>query len=105
MYSNRMLNYMAKRELSKRHLSEKHLSKRHPAQRHLAAREFGMNHSELAMMAAKRMSRSKQKEKNGRVICHHLRMMLVSGEPVVYVARPSVAPVHHCGQQQITLGF
>ncbi len=85
MYSNRMFNQMAKR--------------------HLVVRQFGMNHSEMAMMAAKRMSRSKQKQKNGRVICHHLRMMLVSGEPVVHAMRPAIAPVRDCGQQQITLGF
>ena len=35
-----------------------------------------INHSTLAMRAAKRMRRVKHKRKNGHVICHHLMMML-----------------------------
>ena len=33
-------------------------------------------HSELAMRAARRMARSRHKEKNGRIICRHLLQML-----------------------------
>jgi uncharacterized CHY-type Zn-finger protein len=39
-------------------------------------------HSEMAMHAAKKMRRSKQKRKTGRVVCHHLRMMLSANESV-----------------------
>ena len=35
-----------------------------------------INHSTLAMRAAKRMRRVKHKRKNSHVICHHLMMML-----------------------------
>ena len=35
-----------------------------------------INHSTLAMQAAKRMGRVTQKRKNGHVICHHLKKML-----------------------------
>ena len=38
----------------------------------------GEYHSQLAMHAAKRMRRSKQKLKVGQEVCHHLRMMLAS---------------------------
>jgi|APSaa5957512535_1039671.scaffolds.fasta_scaffold242994_1 hypothetical protein len=44
---------------------------------------IGLCHSEMAMHAAKKMRRSKQKQKTGRVVCHHLRMMLAANEPVV----------------------
>ena len=33
-------------------------------------------HSALAMEAAKKMRRTRQKRKTGQVVCHHLRMML-----------------------------
>jgi hypothetical protein len=33
-------------------------------------------HSELAMEAAKKMRRSRQKQKVGQQVCHHLKMML-----------------------------
>lgn len=39
-------------------------------------------HSELAMAAAKKMRRSRQKLKTGQMVCHHLRMMLAS-EPTL----------------------
>ena len=68
-----------------------------------AVRRYGMDHSAMAMRAAKRMSRSKQKQKTGRVVCHHLRMMLVSGEAVAPIfIRPSISEV---SDRQITLGF
>ena len=35
-----------------------------------------INHPVLAMRAARRMRKVKQKRKNSRVICHHLKMML-----------------------------
>lgn len=35
-----------------------------------------INHPDLAMRAARRMRKVKQKRKNSRVICHHLKMML-----------------------------
>lgn len=43
---------------------------------------IGFNHSMMAMNAAKRMRRSKQKQKTGHVVCHHLRMMLAAEDPV-----------------------
>ena len=33
-------------------------------------------HSALAMEAARKMRRTRQKRKTGQVVCHHLRMML-----------------------------
>ena len=38
-------------------------------------------HSELAMKAARKMRRTRQKLKTGQEVCHHLRMML-SSDPV-----------------------
>ena len=38
-------------------------------------------HSELAMAAAKKMRRSRQKQKTGQEVCHHLKMMLSSEPP------------------------
>ena len=38
-------------------------------------------HSELAMEAARKMCRSRQKRKTGQEVCHHLRMMLASACP------------------------
>ena len=35
-------------------------------------------HSKLAMRAAKRMSRTRSKQKTGRKVIHHLKMMLES---------------------------
>ena len=40
-----------------------------------------MYHSVLAMEAARKMRRTRQKLKTGQMVCHHLRMMLTS-EPV-----------------------
>ena len=42
------------------------------------------DHSELAMRAAKRMPRSRQKEKNGRIICQHLLEMLAEATATEY---------------------
>jgi len=36
----------------------------------------GEYHAMLAMAAARRMRSTRQKQKTGREICHHLRMML-----------------------------
>ena len=44
----------------------------------LLSQAIGLNHSAMAMKAAKQMRRSKQKQKTGRVVCHHLRMMLAA---------------------------
>lgn len=41
-----------------------------------------LRHSQLAMSAAKRMSRARKKERVGRVVCHHLLKMLASDTPV-----------------------
>lgn len=54
-------------------------------------------HSELAMQAAKRMRRSRHKQKTGQEVCHHLRMML-NCEPA---SRNVVAG----NQPQYELGF
>ena len=71
-----------------------------------AVRKYGMDHSEMAMRAAKRMSRSKEKQKTGRVVCHHLRMMLVTEESVTTVfVRPPAVPLPEVGDKQITLDF
>ena len=40
-----------------------------------------LRHSQLAMSAAKRMSRARKKERVGRVVCHHLLKMLASDTP------------------------
>ena len=45
------------------------------------------DHSELAMRAAKRMSRSSHKEKTGRIICRHLLEMLAEKECDLQVNR------------------
>jgi len=68
-----------------------------------AVREFGMDHSKMAMQAAKRMRRSKQKQKTGRVVCHHLRMMLVTDQPVARSSLPGSLP--KAGEKQFALGF
>jgi hypothetical protein len=41
-----------------------------------------LRHSQLAMSAAKRMSRARKKERVGRVVCHHLLQMLASDASV-----------------------
>ncbi|MFT6434091.1 MAG: hypothetical protein ACJAVI_002139 [Candidatus Azotimanducaceae bacterium] len=41
-----------------------------------------LRHSQLAMSAAKRMSRARKKERVGRVVCHHLLQMLASDTSV-----------------------
>ena len=38
-------------------------------------------HSKLAMRAAKRMSRTSSKQKTGRKVIHHLKMMLELQDP------------------------
>ena len=55
-------------------------------------------HSVLAMEAARKMRRTRQKKKTGQEVCHHLKMMLTS-EPVVD------APIAEARAGQIHLGF
>jgi hypothetical protein len=69
----------------------------------MAAREHGIDHSQMAMQAARRMRRSKQKQKTGRVVCHHLRMMLVAEHPVAKPYLPASTP--KSGEKQFGLGF
>jgi len=79
----------------------------------MTVREFGMDHSKMAMRAAKRMRRSKQKQKTGRVVCHHLRMMLVMEQPDTrsFLPGPSLRGlslqenVPKVGEKQFALGF
>lgn len=44
-------------------------------------------HSVLAMEAAKKMRRSRQKRRTGQEVCHHLKMMLASGPSPVESSR------------------
>lgn len=57
-----------------------------------AASGFASNtakyHSVLAMEAARKMRRTRQKKKTGQEVCHHLKMML-STEPVSEAAAPA----------------
>ncbi len=55
----------------------------------------GVDHSVLAMEAARRMRRVKHKEKYGRVVCHHLTQMLTGQSTVV--ARPLQTPIQAHG--------
>jgi hypothetical protein len=82
---------------------------------HMASSLVGLNHSMMAMQAAKRMRNSKQKRKTGRVVCHHLRMMLKADEPVS-ISLASSMPVlpksllhqqniRDADKQQFTLGL
>ena len=59
-------------------------------------------HSELAMQAARRMRRTRQKQKTGQEVCHHLRMMLTS-EPAP--SREADQPRQAADEPQIALGF
>lgn len=80
----------------------------------MASSLVGLNHSMMAMQAAKRMRNSKQKRKTGRVVCHHLRMMLKADEPVSTSSASSMPAlpesllqktVKDAGKQQFTLGL
>jgi hypothetical protein len=81
----------------------------------MASSLVGLNHSMMAMQAAKRMRNSKQKRKTGRVVCHHLRMMLKADEPVSISSASSmpVLPksllhqqnIKDADKQQFTLGL
>ena len=66
------------------------------------------SHSEKAMRLAKKMRRTRQKEKTGHVICHHLRMMLTE-EPSRQRIRqnPGTPVVNHQERDnpQFSLGF
>ena len=53
-------------------------------------------HSELAMQAAKRMRRSRHKQKTGQEVCHHLRMMLTC-EPGARGTEAGTEPQYELG--------
>jgi hypothetical protein len=82
---------------------------------HMASSLVGLNHSLMAMQAAKRMRNSKQKRKVGHVVCHHLRMMLKADEPVRISSNSSMPvlpelllhqqPVNDVDKQQFTLSL
>jgi|DEB0MinimDraft_6_1074348.scaffolds.fasta_scaffold19509_4 hypothetical protein len=63
-------------------------------------------HSAQAMAAARQMRSSREKEKTGQIVCHHLRMMLTS-EPEAIVlsaaANDDITPEKE--QSQYQLGF
>ena len=70
------------------------------------ASTIGLCHSEMAMYAAKKMRRSKQKQRTGRVVCHHLRMMLAANDPVVPMSiRPLPGLPFEQNEAQISLGI
>ena len=59
-------------------------------------------HSVLAMEAAKKMRRSRQKRRTGQEVCHHLKMMLASDpSPRGAVPRKQAAGT----EPQFRLGF
>jgi hypothetical protein len=59
-------------------------------------------HSVLAMEAARKMRRSRQKLRTGQEVCHHLKMMLASDpSPRESVARKQAAGT----EPQFRLGF
>ncbi len=70
-------------------------------------------HSDLAMRAAKRMSRARHKEKNGRIICQHLLRMLAedsADSASVHAARkvsiePLTEPTAKQAGKQYSLSF
>ena len=82
---------------------------------HMASSLVGLNHSLMAMQAAKRMRNSKQKRKIGHVVCHHLRMMLKADEPVRISSNSSIPelpesllhqqPIKGADKQQFTLSL
>ena len=59
-------------------------------------------HSVLAMEAARKMGRSRQKLRTGQEVCHHLKMMLASDlSPRASVSRKRAAGT----ESQFRLGF
>ena len=54
-------------------------------------------HSALAMHAARKMRRTRQKLKTGQLVCHHLRMMLASDEPLPMLSDSPNKPQFHLG--------
>ncbi|MBT4161645.1 MAG: hypothetical protein HOC70_14500 [Gammaproteobacteria bacterium] len=65
-------------------------------------------HSEKAMAAARKMRRTRQKQRTGQVVCHHLRMMLASAPAKVVteisgIKRPFLEQQER--QPQFQLGF
>jgi hypothetical protein len=63
-------------------VSASQVSASQASRQHMDSSLVGLNHSMMAMQAAKRMRNSKQKRKTGHVVCHHLRMMLKADDPV-----------------------
>ena len=96
-------------------LSASQLSASQMRRQHMASSLVGLNHSLMAMQAAKRMRNSKQKRKIGHVVCHHLRMMLKADEPVSISSNSSMAalpesllhqqPIKDADKQQFTLSL
>ena len=65
-------------------------------------------HSEQAMAAARKMRNTRQKQKTGQIVCHHLRMMLSSKPTTIVTALPGSerSPYRQKAQQsQFQLGF
>ena len=60
-------------------------------------------HSKLAMKAARNMSRTRLKQKTGRRVCHHLKMMLES--QVCPQSRPIVRSNENLLQRKLLLVF
>ena len=54
-------------------------------------------HSELAMQAARKMRRTRQKLKTGQLVCHHLRLMLASDKPIPMASDWLNEPQFHLG--------
>ena len=60
-------------------------------------------HSKLAMKAARNMSRTRLKQKTGRRVCHHLKMMLES--QVCAQSRPVARSNENLLQRKLLLVF
>jgi hypothetical protein len=96
-------------------LSASQVSASQARRQHMASSLVGLNHSLMAMQAAKRMRNSKQKRKIGHVVCHHLRMMLKADEPVRISSNSSMPalpgpllhqqPIKDADKQQFTLSL
>jgi len=69
-------------------------------------RQSAEYHSEQAMAAARQMRSSREKQKTGQIVCHHLRMMLTSEpESVVLSAAANDDLSPEKEQSQYQLGF
>ena len=107
MKASQIFNTMA---MSAEELSEKQLRRSAPssqsgnadAQQGETQTQGAQYHSELAMQAARKMRRTRQKQKTGQIVCHHLKMMLASDDNAIHRPVPSV---DQSDQQQYRLGF